>query len=106
MGGDAHACAYVQMLRLGRPVGVFPRLEARLAEIRIGGRDVEAAEEEGTGCAECGGSKDAVREEPCSDDGDTTDGNTTDGESDCGCSEDTGKAWDKSCWNDEFALDF
>ena len=36
MGGGAHAC---NMLRLGRPVGVYPRLEARLAEIRIGGRD-------------------------------------------------------------------
>ena len=87
------------MLRLGRPVGAFPRLEAHLAEIRIGRRDVEVAEEEEeTGCAECGGSKDEVREESCSNEGDTTDG-----ESDCECSEDVSKAWDKSCWNHEFA---
>ena len=91
------------MLRLGRPVGAFPRLEAHLAEIRIASRDAEATEggEGETGCAECGGSKDAVREKPCSDDDDTTDD-----ESDCECSEDTGKAWDKSCWNDGCALSY
>jgi hypothetical protein len=92
------------MLRLGRPVGAYPGLEARLAAIHLGSRKegeevVEVVER--TGCDECGGSKDAAHEEPCSDKGDTTDG-----ESDCGCSEDTSKAWDKSCWNHEFALDY
>jgi hypothetical protein len=83
-------------------VGVYPRLEARLMEIRIGSRDVGAAEEEeATGCAECGGSKDAVRKEPCSDDSDTTDD-----ESDYESIENTGKAWDKSCWNDGCAVSY
>ena len=88
------------MLRLGRPVGAYPRLEARLTAIHIGSRDVEAAEEEETGCAECGGSKDAVRKKPCSDDDDTTDC-----ESDCESIEDVSKAWEKSAWNYELALD-
>ena len=118
------------MLRLGRPVGAFPGLEARLAAIRLGRRDEEAAqeEEERTGCHECGGMGEKAEPKPCSDaekgaeeaggnegdcgcsgsDGsyDSDKGDTTDDESDCGCSEDTGKAWDKSCWNHEFALDY
>ena len=90
-----------RMLRLGRPVGAYPGLEARLAAIHLGGRKEASNGGERTGCDECGGSKDATYEEPCSEKGDTTDG-----ESDCECSEDTGKAWDKSCWNHEFALDY
>jgi hypothetical protein len=109
MGGGAHACS---MLRLGRPLGVYPRLEARLAEIRIGGRDVEAAAEEGTGCAECGGEKDKGQdhgdhESDCtSSEGEPDHDTSSSDDDDCGCSEDTSKAWDKSCWNHEFALDY
>ncbi len=47
------------MLLLGRPVGAYPRLEARLAALRLGGA-VAAEEEpavEDTGCHECGGKK-------------------------------------------------
>ena len=82
------------MLRLGRPVGAYPRLEARLAAIHLGSRDEEEATVEDTGCHECGGSKDAAHDEPCSEKGDDADNgddcSCSDGEtkyagSDCGC---------------------
>ena len=90
------------MLRLGRPVGAYPRLEARLAAIHLGRREDEGAHEEGeaTGCEECGG-KSMPEEDACSDGGDTTDC-----ESDCSIATNIGKAWDKSCWHHEFELDY
>jgi hypothetical protein len=84
------------MLRLGRPVGAYPRLEARLAAIHLGSRDeeAEAEKEEHTGCAECGGEKPM----PCSEKGDDeaeegdcgcddSDNDTKYASSDCGCNE-------------------
>ena len=41
------------MLRLGRPVGAYPRLEARLAAIHLGSRDEEEPTVADTGCDEC-----------------------------------------------------
>ena len=84
------------MLRLGRPVGAYPRLEARLAAIHLGDRAVvEGNAEERTGCDECVG-KDVVYDESCSDGGDET-GDESD--SDCECV--TGKEFEKSAWFDD-----
>ena len=75
------------MLRLGRPVGAYPRLEARLAAIHLGNHeDEEEPATEDTGCAECGGS--AAHDEPCSEKGDDYKG--AGGEDDCPCSDDDG----------------
>ena len=82
------------MLRLGRPVGAYPGMEARLAAIHLGRRkDGEVREEgEATGCKECGG-KSTPEEEACSNKGDTTDD-----DSDCECV--TGKEFEKNHWYD------
>jgi len=75
------------MLRLGRPVGVFPRLEAHLAAIRIGRQDAEVEEGE-TGCAECGGVSEEAQEvhECSSSDNGTVRGDSSSSEDeDCGC---------------------
>jgi hypothetical protein len=65
-------------------VGVYPRLEARLAAIHLGcGDEEEEVAVEDTGCAECGGSKDAAYDKPCSEKGDDAD----EGD-DCPCSDD------------------
>ena len=64
----------MRMLRLGRPVGVYPKLEARLAAIHLDRRKDEEGYKEGeaTGCEECGG-KSMPQEDACdrseSDDG-------------------------------------
>ena len=99
------------MLRLNRPVGAFPRLEARLAAIRLAGRqgaereEREERKEEGTGCRECGGSADATHEEPrskspsgdssSSSDSDTSSGSDSDSDSDSDCGCVTGKEVEK-----------
>jgi len=80
------------MLLLGRPVGAYPRLEARLAAIHLGNRD-KKEEEEGTGCDECGG-KGAMSEKACSDDASSD----SDSDSDCECV--TGKEFEKNHWYD------
>ena len=82
------------MLRLGRPVGAYPRLEARLAAIHLGSRDEE---EERTGCAECGGSKDATYDEPCS----KKKGDDVDDEDDCPCSDDGTEKAESDCGCDQ-----
>ena len=68
------------MLRLGRPVGAFPRLEARLAAIHLGER--KEPEREDTGCAQCNKGKGAAYKEPCS-----SSSSDSDSDSDCGCDE-------------------
>jgi len=99
------------MLRLNRPVGAFPRLEARLAAIHLAGRqgaereEREERKEEGTGCRECGGSADATHEEPrskspsgdsgSSSDSDTSSGSDSDSDSDSDCGCVTGKEVEK-----------
>ena len=82
--GEEHARA--RMLRLGRPVGAYPRLEARLAAIHLGSRDEEERAMADTGCAECGGSM--AYDEPCSEKGDDDAG--AGGKDDCPCSDDDG----------------
>jgi len=75
------------MLRLGRPVGVYPRLEARLAAIHLGRRGDEEEYEEGqaTGCKECGGES-KPHEDDCdrseSDNGTVREDSS---DEDCGC---------------------
>jgi len=80
------------MLRLGRPVGAYPRLEARIAAIHLGNRNEEEVVE-GTGCDECG-DKGAVSEKACSDDASSD----SDSDSDCGCV--TGKEFEKNVFFD------
>ncbi len=80
------------MLRLGRPVGVYPRLEARIAAIHLSSR--EEAGEESTGCHECGGEKaescDKAEDEHDGEGGDDDSDNETKyagSDVDCGCGE-------------------
>ena len=100
------------MLRLGRPVGAYPGLESRLAAIHLGGRKEASNGGERTGCHECGGEKDKGRdhgnhESDCtSSEGEPDHDTSSSDDDDCGCSEDVSKAWDRSCWNHEFALDY
>ena len=78
------------MLRLGRPVGVYPRLEARLAAIHLGSRDEEEPVVEDTGCHECGG-KEAKggdhgdHEKDCTSSEGEPDHDTSSSDDDCGC---------------------
>ena len=77
------------MLRLGRPVGVYPRLEARLAALHLGG--AAAAEEEpavaDTGCHECGGKKAEGwdHEDDCTSSEGEPEHDTSSSDDDCGC---------------------
>jgi len=82
------------MLRLGRPVGAYPRLEARLAALHLGGaaaaKDEPAVED--TGCHECGGKKAEYEGEGESEH------DTSSDDSDCECV--TGKEFEKNHWYD------
>jgi len=89
------------MLRLGRPVGAYPRLEARLAALHLGGGGVAAEEEpavEDTGCAECGGKKAEYKDDCTSSEGEP-DHDTSSSDDDCGCV--TGKEFEKNAFFDQ-----
>lgn len=77
-----------RMLRLGRPVGAYPRLEAHLAALRLGAA-VAVEEEpavEDTGCAECSGKK-AEYEDDCTSSEGEPDHDTSSSDDDCGCNQ-------------------
>ena len=77
------------MLRLGRPVGAYPRLEARLAAIHLGSRDEAEPTVEDTGCDECGGMGGEGEPKPCSGAEKGTAEEAGGDKGDCGCDDDS-----------------